>query len=45
MSATTELALVRHQRDPMVLLTDWLLDRRRPGAQDVRLYADEFETE
>jgi hypothetical protein len=43
MSATTELdvdqllrmcALVRHQRDPMRLLEDWLLD----------LYADEFET-
>jgi hypothetical protein len=43
MSATTTLevdqvlrmvSLVKRQRDPMVLLTDWLLD----------LYADEFET-
>jgi hypothetical protein len=43
MAATTELdidqllrmcALVRHQREPMTLFTDWLLD----------IYADEFET-
>lgn len=44
MAATTELdvdqllrmcVLVKHQRDPIGLLTDWLLD----------LYADDFEAE